>query len=78
MERGRSPGMILPASYSPAGAAAAWEAWTRDWCSCMAGRSWNMCIDALRPQVGGLLISANRNRDVYASTGSPVTATVTG
>ena len=35
-------------------------------------------IDALRPQVGGLLISANRNRDVYASYGIPVIADVTG
>lgn len=35
-------------------------------------------IDALRPQVGGLLISANRNRDVYASYKVPVTADVTG
>lgn len=35
-------------------------------------------INALRPQVGGLLISANRNRDVYASYGFPVIADVTG
>lgn len=35
-------------------------------------------IDALRPQVGGLLISANRNRDVYASYGYPVIADVMG
>jgi molybdopterin-guanine dinucleotide biosynthesis protein A len=35
-------------------------------------------IDALRPQVGSLLISANRNRDVYASYGYPVIADVMG
>jgi molybdopterin-guanine dinucleotide biosynthesis protein A len=35
-------------------------------------------IDALRPQVGALLISANRNRDVYASYGYPVIADVMG
>lgn len=35
-------------------------------------------IDALRPQVGGLLISANRNRDVYAAYGIPVIADVMG
>lgn len=35
-------------------------------------------IDALRPQVGGLVISANRNRDVYASYGYPVIADVAG
>ena len=35
-------------------------------------------IDALRPQVGGLLISANRNLDVYASYGVPVIADVMG
>jgi molybdopterin-guanine dinucleotide biosynthesis protein A len=35
-------------------------------------------IAALRPQVGGLLISANRNREVYASYGFPVIADVTG
>lgn len=29
-------------------------------------------LAALRPQVGGLVISANRNRDVYASYGFPV------
>jgi molybdopterin-guanine dinucleotide biosynthesis protein A len=35
-------------------------------------------IDALRPQVDALLISANRNRDVYASYGYPVIADVMG
>jgi molybdopterin-guanine dinucleotide biosynthesis protein A len=35
-------------------------------------------IDALRPQVGGLLISANRNRAVYAAYGFPVIADVMG
>jgi molybdopterin-guanine dinucleotide biosynthesis protein A len=35
-------------------------------------------IDVLRPQVGSLLISANRNRDVYASYGYPVIADVMG
>jgi molybdenum cofactor guanylyltransferase len=35
-------------------------------------------IAALRPQVSSLLISANRNRDVYASYGYPVIADVTG
>ena len=35
-------------------------------------------IDALRPQVASLLISANRNRDVYASYGYPVIADVMG
>ncbi len=35
-------------------------------------------IDALRPQVGALLISANRNRDIYASCGYPVIADVMG
>lgn len=35
-------------------------------------------IDALRPQVGGLLISANRNRDRYAAYGYPVIADITG
>ncbi len=35
-------------------------------------------IDALRPQVGALLISANRNRDIYASYGYPVIADVMG
>jgi molybdopterin-guanine dinucleotide biosynthesis protein A len=35
-------------------------------------------IDALRPQVASLLISANRNRDVYASYGYPVIADVLG
>jgi molybdopterin-guanine dinucleotide biosynthesis protein A len=35
-------------------------------------------IDALRPQVGSLLVSANRNRDVYASYGYPVIADVMG
>ncbi len=35
-------------------------------------------IDALRPQVGSILISANRNRDVYASYGVPVIADVFG
>lgn len=35
-------------------------------------------IDALQPQVGGLLISANRNRDTYASYGYPVIADITG
>ncbi|MCR4346649.1 MAG: molybdenum cofactor guanylyltransferase [Sulfuricaulis sp.] len=35
-------------------------------------------IDALRPQVGSLLISANRNRDVYASYGFPVVADAMG
>jgi molybdopterin-guanine dinucleotide biosynthesis protein A len=35
-------------------------------------------IDALRPQVGALLISANRNRDIYASYGYPVVADVMG
>ncbi|OGI49777.1 MAG: hypothetical protein A3E57_05085 [Candidatus Muproteobacteria bacterium RIFCSPHIGHO2_12_FULL_60_33] len=31
-------------------------------------------MDALRPQVGRLIISANRNRDIYASYGFPVIA----
>lgn len=35
-------------------------------------------INALRPQVGSLLISANRNRDVYASYGYHVIADVMG
>lgn len=35
-------------------------------------------IDTLRPQVGDLLISANRNRDIYASYGYPVIADVMG
>ncbi len=35
-------------------------------------------INSLHPQVGELLISANRNRDVYASYGFPVIADVTG
>ena len=35
-------------------------------------------IDALRPQVGALLISANRNHDIYASYGYPVVADVMG
>jgi molybdopterin-guanine dinucleotide biosynthesis protein A len=35
-------------------------------------------IDALRPQVASLLISANRNQDVYASYGYPVIADVMG
>ena len=35
-------------------------------------------ITALRPQVGRLVISANRNRDVYASYGFPVIADVVG
>ncbi|HSW53136.1 MAG TPA: molybdenum cofactor guanylyltransferase MobA [Sulfuricaulis sp.] len=35
-------------------------------------------IDALRPQVDSLLISANRNQDVYASYGYPVIADVMG
>lgn len=35
-------------------------------------------IDALQPQVGDLLISANRNRDIYASYGYPVIADVMG
>jgi molybdopterin-guanine dinucleotide biosynthesis protein A len=35
-------------------------------------------IDALRPQVGALLISANRNRDVYASYRVPVIADAMG
>ncbi|BAV32557.1 molybdopterin-guanine dinucleotide biosynthesis protein A [Sulfuricaulis limicola] len=35
-------------------------------------------IDALRPQVGALLISANRHRDIYASYGYPVIADVMG
>lgn len=35
-------------------------------------------IDALRPQVGNLLISANRNCDIYASYGYPVIADVMG
>jgi molybdopterin-guanine dinucleotide biosynthesis protein A len=35
-------------------------------------------IDALRPQTGNLLISANRNRDSYAAYGYPVIADVLG
>jgi molybdopterin-guanine dinucleotide biosynthesis protein A len=35
-------------------------------------------IDVLRPQVAALLISANRNRDIYASYGYPVIADVMG
>lgn len=35
-------------------------------------------IGALRPQVGSLLISANRNRDIYTSYGIPVIADVMG
>jgi molybdopterin-guanine dinucleotide biosynthesis protein A len=35
-------------------------------------------IDALRPQVDALLISANRNRDIYTSYGYPVIADVMG
>ncbi|MBI3571705.1 MAG: molybdenum cofactor guanylyltransferase [Gammaproteobacteria bacterium] len=35
-------------------------------------------IDALRPQAGKLMISANRNQDVYASYGFPVIADVMG
>ena len=31
-------------------------------------------LDALRPQVGSILISANRNRDRYSAYGSPVVA----
>lgn len=35
-------------------------------------------IDVLRPQVGSLLISANRNFDIYSSYGFPVIADVLG
>lgn len=35
-------------------------------------------IDALRPQVDGLLISANRNHDIYAAYGFPVIADAMG
>lgn len=35
-------------------------------------------VDALRPQVGNLLISANRNHDRYAAYGYPVIADVLG
>lgn len=46
---------------------------------CLHGRPLiEHAIDALRPQVGGLLISANRNRDVYAAYGVPVIADVMG
>ncbi len=45
----------------------------------LAGRTMaSHVVDGLKPQVGALLINANRNRDAYARLGLPIVADVVG